>query len=404
MKLLAACAALLLVSFTASAQPVSAVADKIDFLVGPETFPIFPWDILPAKEASYEEARECGFNLAGFVDPKNLDLVAKANMKCFVADSSIAIRGEKLPDDEIAKRMKALAEKTANHPATFGYHVIDEPANELVPTVVKWTNALEEAAPDRVAYVNLFPDFGGAKSAEKWQKYLHSFVDEAKPKAFSYDGYSLLDNGTVRASYFSNLESARKVSLETHTPFWHVALANSHFSYATPSAATFNFQIFTSLAYGVRGMGWFTYTGRDRGNYRNTAIDLFGHRTPTYDLLRDANYQLHRLAPIITKLKSVNVFHHPDVPPGCQGIDTSKFLKEVKGTGPFCVGEFEDEQGRPAVLVVNRDLAHSTQFTIVAKTKSAVQRVSSLTGQVRPFGAEDNWLAPGAGILLLLHD
>jgi len=75
-------------------------------------------------------------------------------------------------------------------------------------------------------------------------------------------------------------------------PFWHVALANSHFRYTEPSPATFRFQIFTSLAYGARGMGWFTYTGRDRGNYHATAIDLFGHRTPTWDMLREANLQL----------------------------------------------------------------------------------------------------------------
>jgi hypothetical protein len=404
MKFALTCTAIALCALSAFAQPESQIVDKIDFLVEPDVFPIFPWDILPAKESAYEEAKECGFNLAGFVHPENLDLVAKAKMKCFVSDESIAIRGEKLSDEEIDKRMKALAEKTANHSATFGYHVIDEPAQDLVPTVVKWTTALQAAAPKSIAYVNLLPSFAGAPKAEQWEKYLRSFVDAVKPKAFSYDGYSLMDDGSVRASYFSNLATARKVSLDTNTPFWHVALANSHFRYATPSAATFNFQIYTSLAYGARGIGWFTYTGRDRGNYRNTAIDLFGHRTATYEFLRDANLQLHRLAPVITKLKSVNVFHQGDVPRGCQGIETSKFLKAVKGAGPFCVGEFEDEQGRPAVLIVNRDMVHSTQVSIEPKTKTAIQRVSSFTGKVRPWGAEDNWLAPGSGILLLLHD
>jgi hypothetical protein len=399
---LAWCAAAFLVSaLPAFAQPKSQIVEEID-LAPPEVFPIFPWDILPAKQAAFEEARQCGFNLAGFVQPENLDLVAAAGMKCFVSDPSIEIRGKQSTDEEIAQRVKALAERTAHHPATFGYHVIDEPPADLVPAVVQWTKALQAAAPDALVYVNLLP---GAGKPDAWEKYLHSYVDAAAPKAFSYDFYSLFDDGAVRDVYFSGLEIARKVSIDTKTPFWHVALANSHFRYADPTAATFRFQVFTSLAYGVRGVGWFTYTGRDRGNYRNTAIDLSGRRTPTYDLLRDANLQMHRLAPIMTKLKSVNVFHHPQIPQGCKSLETSKFLADVKGAGPFCVGEFEDEQGRPAVLVVNRDMAHSTQFNIVPKSKTTtIQRVSSYTGKIRPWGAEDNWLAPGDGILLLLHD
>src|SRR5262245_59138109 len=69
--------------------------EKTDFFVGPEFLAIFPWDHLPATQADYHQARECGFNLAGFVAPENLDLVAAAKMKCFVSDPSINPRGEK---------------------------------------------------------------------------------------------------------------------------------------------------------------------------------------------------------------------------------------------------------------------------------------------------------------------
>ena len=72
--------------------------------------------------------------------------------------------------------------------------------------------------------------------------------------------------------------------------------------------------------------------------------------------------------------------------------------------GPFCVGELEDEQGRPAIVIVNRNLTRSTQFTVIPKTKTTIQRVSAYTGLTRPIGAEDDWLPPGGGLLLLLHD
>ncbi len=376
--------------------------------VAPEVFPIFPWDILPAKKEAYADAKSCGFNLAGFVHPENLDLVASAGLKCFVASPLIKIRGnEKVSDEEIAQAVAALTKQTSHHPAVFGYHLIDEPAAALVPAVVRWTKAFQVADPGHVAYTNLFPinekADGKGPFETQYEHYLAALLD-GHPGAFSFDHYAMMDDGSVRPTWFDNLEVARKLSIQYNIPLWHVCLANSHFHYAQPSAATFNFQIFTSLAYGVRGIGWFTFTARDRGNYRNSAIDITGRHSPTYALLRDANETLHRLAPIMTMLRSVNVFHHPDVPAGCQGIDTSHFLASLSGSGPFCVGEFLDAQKRPAILIVNRSLTRSTTISFTLKTQSPVQRVSSLTGRIRPWGAEDNWLPPGGGILLLLHE
>ena len=408
-------ACLLLTALNCPAWALGQTADTPDQpppLVSPEQFPVFPWDTIKPTKAAYEEARECGFNLAGFVHVEDLDTVHDAGLKGFVSDPSINIRGTAadgssgLSDDQINAAVKDLVARTAKHPAVFGYHIIDEPSRKLVPTVARWAKAFSAAAPDLVAYTNFFPissaDIG--PSAADYERYLELYLDAAKPKAFSFDHYSMLDDGSVRPRYFECLEAARAASLKTGVPFWQVLLGNSHFRYAEPSLASFRFQVFTSLAYGARGIGWFTYTGRDRGNYHATAIDLFGHRTPTWDMLRDVNLQIHRLAPTITQLKSVNVFHHPVVPQGCHGLESSRFVADIRGAGPFAVGEFEDAQGRPAVMVVNRDLVRSTTFALTLKQKSPMQRVSSFTGKIRPMGAEDEWLPPGEGLLLLLHE
>ncbi len=399
----------LLLSFAAIAQtlPVEAAHAPVE----PETFPIFPWDILKATKESYAQAKECGFNLAGFVNADNLDLVQSAGLKCFVSSASIKIRdNEKVSDDEITATAKEVASKASSHPATFGYHLLDEPSRQLVPTVARWTRAFDSADPKHLAYVNFLPmaipkdDAGYPKVEADWEAYLTGYIEAAHPKAFSYDNYVVMDDGSIRPSFYSGLEVARRVSQKTNTPFWFVALANSHFRYAEPTPATLRFQAFSALAYSARGIGWFTFTGRDRGNYRNTAIDLEGNRTPTFAMLRDVNFSIHRLAPMLTKMKSVNVFHHPAVPKGsCRGLESSKFLADVKGRGRFVVGEFEDADGKPALLVVNRDIAHSADFTIVPKTHKTIIRISSKTGVSRPWGAEDNWLAPGEGILLLLR-
>jgi hypothetical protein len=259
---------------------------------------------------------------------------------------------------------------------------------------------------NQLAYVNLLPfpfsESGSESNIVNYEKYLTSFIELAKPKAFSYDNYALFPDGSIRSTFFLNLEIARKVSLKEEIPFWFVGLANSHFHYADPSYATFRLQVFSALAYGARGMGWFTYEPRDRGNYREFAIDFDGRRTPTWDMLRAANLQIHRLGPTYLQLRSVNVFHCPEVPVGCHGIETSHYLKAVKGDGPFLVGEFEGPSARPYFLIVNKSLTVSTPFKPELKEAGKLMKVSSFTGRTEPWSAENNWLAPGQGMLLFV--
>src|SRR5690348_5360973 len=58
----------------AATQPVPAPA--------PEAFAIFPWDQIKPTVEAFKEAKECGFNLAGFVHAEDLDKVSEAGMKC----------------------------------------------------------------------------------------------------------------------------------------------------------------------------------------------------------------------------------------------------------------------------------------------------------------------------------
>jgi hypothetical protein len=388
---------------TCPAQPVP--MEVGDERVPPGDFAIFPWDHLAGGKDVFEQARDCGFNIAGFVTTSSLDMVQAAGLKCFVTDPLIAVRGsEKFSDEEITSRVRTVVAAAGSHPAVFGYHLLDEPQASLFPLISKWVNAFHAAAPEAIAYVNLFPDYGRGKFVGgHFEDYLTSYVKMVRPKAYSYDHYALFEDGKIRDAYFPNLEAARKVWLEAGVPYWHVVLGNAHFHYAEPSYAGLRFQLYTSLAYDARGIGYFTYTARERGNYRLSAINAFGDRTPTFQMLRETNLQAHRLAPHLIRMKSVNVFHHPDVPQECRGIDASRHLTELTGDGPFLVGEFVDESGRPAFLIVNKSLTRSTNFKFKPRTEATMLKASSYTGEILPFSAENDWLAPGQGMLIILQ-
>lgn len=398
--------AVTLLSRPAQAQDPHATFE--DTRIDAAEFAIFPWDTPKGTKESYEELRECGFNMSGFTRPESLDAAHAAGLKSWVANPKIIqVRGgEGLSDEEVLKRVQSIVQPTRDHPAVIGYHVVDEPPNALFPQVARWVNAFHDQAPDKIAFVNLFPNYSqnvARDTSDNYHKYIQSFVDAVKPKVLSYDHYALFKDGTMRPAYFPNLETGRYLSQKNNLPFFHVILGNTHFNYADPSPEWFRFQVYTSLAYGVSGIAWFTYIDRERGNYRDAAIDLYGRRTPTWAMLRDVNLVCHRLAPTLTKMKSVNVFHHPEPPKGCLGLGDSRFLKDVKGKGPFVVGEFEAEGGKRAVLIVNKNLADSTHFEVNPKDgPKDLYKVSSTTAEILPMSAEQDWLAPGEGMLLLL--
>ena len=69
----------------------------------------------------------------------------------------------------------------------------------------------------------------------------------------------------------------------------------------------------------------------------------------------------------------------------------------------FLVGEFEDDQGHAYIMIVNKDLTYSFKFeTFFNRPVGHIQRVNPYTGALEPFNEEQNWLAPGGGILLRL--
>ena len=271
------------------------------------------------------------------------------------------------------------------------------------PELANWVEAFRKARPAALSYINLFPNYASAAQMEvpTYAEYLESYVRIVRPGFISYDHYALMDDGSLRGSYFQNLEAVRETALRHSLPFWNIVLSCAHFNYAEPTEAGLRFQLYTTLAYGGRGIAYFTYFAPEIGNYRLSPIDQFGNKTPTWDMLRSVNLQAQRLGPLYTKLRNVNVFHHPDVPEGCAGLTTSRFISTVNG-GSLLVGEFEGPDGQPFVIVVNKSLERSISFSLKFKDPGQIQMVNTYSGRIRPLAGENNWLAAGQGMLLCL--
>ncbi|MCG3150151.1 MAG: hypothetical protein PCFJNLEI_03629 [Verrucomicrobiae bacterium] len=351
-------------------------------MLRPEEFVVLPWgqpprDLTPPDPTVVADLRECGFNLAGFIAPGDLDFFHAAGLPGIVK-----------------------GDWTDKHPAAFGVYLRDEPGAQNFPDLARQV----AARPHALCYINLFPNYAtpAQLQAASYEEYLETFVTTVRPQFISYDHYALFEDGSFGGGYFPNLEAVRAQAVRSGLPFWNIVLSNAHYQYAEPTPAGLRLQLFTTLAYGARGISYYTYFTPPTGNYRLGPIDPDGRKSPTWFMLREVNQQLHQLGPTYVTLTSLNVFHHPNVPAGSQGLASSQWLTELTGND-LLVGEFVDPQGRPFVLVVNKSLQRSCSYHLQFRQPGQVQVVNSYTGTVEIRSGEHNWLAPGQGMLLFLQ-
>jgi len=161
----------------------------------------------------------------------------------------------------------------------------------MFPGLAKVTAALHEKAPGKWPYINLFPIEVAPKDlgAKSYDDYIDLFVAACHPPILSYDHYALMEDGSLRPDYWSNLLAMRNASLRHNIPFWDIVQSNAHFDVREPTPADLRFQAYSTLAYGARGIAYFTYYAPRTGNHRAAPVDQFGHKTPTWDNLRNVN-------------------------------------------------------------------------------------------------------------------
>ena len=366
-------------------------------------FPIMPWNHAPNDPAVLKRIKDCGFTVAGFVAPGTLDNCEKAGLKAIVSDARTSGYDWSQVDAATARtNVESLLAQVGQHPAVFGYYLRDEPNAGWFPNLEKVAGPIRELAPGKWPYINLFPDYAnnGQLGTAGYAEYLERFITTCHPKIVSYDNYALMDGGSVRDNFWSNLESVRAACQKHDLEFWNIALAVAHFNYAEPTAAGFRLQAYSTLACGGRGLSWFTYFAPPVGGYRGAAVDQFGNETATWQLVQNVNLQVQKLAPTLLQLKCDDAYHLGTIPPGCHGPATNSLISGIQGDNVL-VGEFSHPDGSRYVLVVNKSLTASrTCWPQFRQSPKSLKHISPYTGAVTPYEGEYTWLAPGQGVLL----
>jgi hypothetical protein len=370
------------------------------------------WGPVSSDAETLKDMREAGFNVGGFCHVSDLPSIEAAGLTCFVDDPRAnGYDWKNLPPDNVLKeRIVALKQDVAGHPGAVGFLLTDEPAMAAMPGLGKVSKVLHEAMPDRLTYVNLFPSqVPTERLGTDYDSYVRALVNTVGQSFLSYDNYALV-NGELDDQFYTNLEIVRRLGIDLRTPFWNCIQSNAHYSYAEPTDANIHLQAYASLAYGSRGIQYFTYFTPAHGNFRLAPVDVFGYRTATWDMVRRVNQEIAMLEPTLGKIHSTGVYHYPYAPRGGQPLTKSSLVERVEMTehrlvaapaaGRVLIGEFVDASNKPYLLVVNKDLQRSFLLNIYLRDQRCkLVLISQYTGKDEEFTGERHWIQPGGGFL-----
>lgn len=404
----------MLLLLTAASQ----AADKADVLAGHrDEFILSYWSGPPAAFNTldrYQEIKEANFNVAFPADnglsvegnQKMLDFCQQLGLKAIVSDRRMcySIGGSAMRK----KDLDGIIADYGHYPGLLGYHILDEPSAAAFDGLAEVNAYLKEKDPKHPGFINLFPTyarhFPGALGAATYEEYVRQYVQKVKPFVISYDHYHFTNSGD-RADFFENIETIRRISIESQIPFWNIVLLTQHFNYRHLTEAELRFEAMQTLAFGGRGLVWFTYWMPagvpEPQSWKHSMILADGSRDPHYEQVKQLNSVIKAIGDELGPCESTAVFHHGD---GATIKISNPSM--VPTEGKLTVGLFKQRAGdKLLALVTNRDYREPTSTKLHIKAaETKIERFEPTTRQWSMASTEAGLVTlqilPGDGILL----
>lgn len=270
-------------------------------------------------QEAYDLMAESGINFVnGFEYFENdeggirqaLTFAGNSGLKFLVADRTVtnAINDyatTKNPQ-QIEAAMDAI-ESYYDYPAYAGQLLIDEPGRSKFDTVKAFIDAYKDNYPGKQWHVNMFPSYAEGGAGVPYEQYVSDWLELVQPNYYSYDSYPLLvpdvNNPFTRyeiEDYYYNLDILRAKTAERRIPLWSfiqtlgISGTPGVPDKRTPSREDIRWQVFTNLAFGVKGIQYFCYwtPGNGSESFTDALIDQQGQKTERYDYVKELNGEI----------------------------------------------------------------------------------------------------------------
>ncbi len=379
--------ALVNISYGASTEPKRFTQDTfaIGFWVGP------PADA--NMDRHYADIAAANFTLViGGFGARTPETIKKQIALCEKYDLKVLVARAGLPPADLPEG------KTV-----WGYTIQDEPSLKDFPGLRETVDAIRQTRPGKLAYINLFPNYANERQlgTKTYDQHVGKFIDIVNVDVLSMDHYPMMTpDKDSRTKYCDNLKVMRKYSQKAGIPFWNFFNTMPFGPHFDPTEAQLRWQIYTSIAYGAKGVLYFCYWTPRGGEFPKggAIITAEGRKTRHYEQAKRINHNIKNLGPTLMNLTSTRICRvKPDDDPSKALADTP-----IKGItkGDYLVGVFKHKDGRRAVLLNNYSYAYTAWPTLEfdAPTEQ-VREVCKETGKGIPV-ADDSPAMEGLQISL----
>ncbi|ACQ79608.1 hypothetical protein Bcav_1349 [Beutenbergia cavernae DSM 12333] len=254
--------------------------------------------------------------------------------------------GEVLFTEDFASDLGAWRRPGGGFASFAGLHVYDEPSVAKLPDLAIVLDIIRSIDPECLPYVNHLPGFDYVEA-----------VEQTNPEVLSFDRYPILLEGED-AGYFRNWADVRAAALPGGIPTWAYIQSVGYTNHAVPTKDDLYWQVNISLAYGCKGIQYFTYWTPDpaRGeNFTGGIMTVEGERTPLYDHTREVNTRYlaaigRQMLPLTsTAVQAANL---DPVPDGLEPFAPDDDVEQVRGDA-VVLGRFTGPDEQRYLLVAN---------------------------------------------------
>ena len=341
---------------------------------------------------------------------RGLTLCDKYGISYLVNDSRFRTK-----DFSEAEGIAALNEYQ-KHSSFVGIAVHDEPFLRDMESLRLARQRHKKVFEKACFHTNLFPiycDSAGItmcethenSSYEEYVRYIETYIDCANPDHLSYDFYPFKGKeNEVDPVYFENMEFIRAYAEKLKVPYWcFIQVTSWHKGVIrNTTEKEIRWQVFTSLAYGSKGINYFTFcTPIDcyAALFDEAMLDRKGRPTPSYYYVQNVNKRLIKIGKellyaehkaIIPPIKKVAPIESPIARTNCV------IFKDV--CVDTCLTGIFEKDGEPLYFICNTDFEQSADYKMIFEKNVKLQNVE--TGEFYEGDAVSLCIPPADGVLL----
>lgn len=336
-------------------------------------FALFGWVSPPESLATaerYAELAGAGFNVVmpawndsggEAANRRRLELARPLGLRCLLVDVDLDHYRPGTPSSDFW--VDTVVARYAGDPAFLGYYLGDEPPAGEWPRIREWFDALRQRDSWHPSYNNLAGRMAFASRSE-WVSYVTHYLDTVHPAVLCGDQYDFLETGD-RNQLVECAATLTALARERGIPCWGIVQLVQHAEYRAITPGLLRWQVGQWLAYGARGIGYFTYwtpAPDARWNWRPAMIAYDGTRAPLYDDVRALNASTAIVGDALAGMMWLECEQVGSVSPGGTPFAPDDAIAAVEGRATL--GTFLDELERTNVLVVNADSAAARTVTL----------------------------------------